>query len=383
MNTPKPGDDTQSVTEPRRETENRNNGNARISSWGAQSDEGTTPSTPDLAPHVVVHIVSAPDIIVKGTPADTYGAQHTKRDSATSGLARKVFCSLKIVVTLLVIILTTIISLGVPYWYYRYYRLQKVKPKDMPEVTKTAYSHEEQWQTVIKRFKSQWKAGYTLSSGTLPIIFPMLAIFPITKCTWAFLLAAVALLSGLACLVITMLYRNHLDTFQQTAIMQIWSTTSQRGWTQLTTQRFWVFLSLPTIWLLNSICTLMAAIILSVWEQTSVPPDGCLTGHLHVFRATALTVVVPTDIALRSKERNTGVGTGFRGIRRFWGKVLDARLQRGFNFSWIVAHSRRNLTERKGEKPGHDVENKPERDSFHAGVSNKALISLPSSSSLV
>jgi len=204
-------------------------------------------------------------------------------------------CVFGTVVTLLVTILTTIMSLGVPYWYYRYYRLQKVhdilKPEDVSKIAKTAYSHEERWKTVVKRLELQWKAGYALSSGTLPIIFPMLTIFPTARCTWASLLATVALLSGLACLVITILYQNHLDTFQQTAITQTWYTTSRRSWIQCTTQRFWVFLSLPVIWLLNSVCTLTATIILSIWEQTSVAPDECLEGHLRVFRATSLTIV--------------------------------------------------------------------------------------------
>jgi len=146
---------------------------------------------------------------------------------------------------------------------------------------------EEQWERTMKRFKLHWKAYYALSAGTLPIIFPMLAIYPVPKCSWAFLLATIALLSGLATLVIVMLYQNHLDEFQQRITAEYWLDASRSSWMRSSTQQFWLFISLPTIWLLNSICALTLAIILAVWEQVSIAAgtiDTCFPWRLHIFR---------------------------------------------------------------------------------------------------
>lgn len=50
----------------------------------------------------------------------------------------------------------------------------------------------------------------------------MLTAYPLQKCSWPFLLATVALLSGLVTLVITTLYESNLDVLEQETTMTAW-----------------------------------------------------------------------------------------------------------------------------------------------------------------
>jgi hypothetical protein len=50
----------------------------------------------------------------------------------------------------------------------------------------------------------------------------MLSAYPLPKCSWPFLLSAVALLSGLTTLIITILYRCHSDSFRHESASMAW-----------------------------------------------------------------------------------------------------------------------------------------------------------------
>ncbi|EKM79761.1 hypothetical protein AGABI1DRAFT_106140 [Agaricus bisporus var. burnettii JB137-S8] len=66
--------------------------------------------------------------------------------------------------------MTTISSFGLPYWYYRCYRLRRPYYKEQ-EASVTLTQQEsvlEQWLLTLKRLKSQWKSNFALSVGVLP-----------------------------------------------------------------------------------------------------------------------------------------------------------------------------------------------------------------------
>ncbi|KAF5363334.1 hypothetical protein D9756_000072 [Leucocoprinus leucothites] len=199
-----------------------------------------------------------------------------------------IFCT---TVILILTFISTLLSLGVPYWYYRYYRHHspsKLLSSAEQEKIESGFPSPdpEKWDKVLKRFTSQWKAFFAISAGTLPAVFPMLAIYPDPKCSWASLLAALSLFSGVASMIMTKLFLLFLELLGEEAMMLGWHRASRSKWARPSTQRFWLFVSLPTIWLLSQVIALTATIMLAVWEQVTISPSAsvCLESRLQLFR---------------------------------------------------------------------------------------------------
>jgi hypothetical protein len=136
-----------------------------------------------------------------------------------------------------------VLSLGIPYWYYRFYRYQNPhgvkRSTDNGADSGDLEQHADQWMTSMTRLKSQWKAFTTISAGALPcglsqlvihaetnpflrVVFPMLAIYTDSRCSWASFLAAIGLLSGVASMVLSSLFQHFSEVFHEEATMKAW-----------------------------------------------------------------------------------------------------------------------------------------------------------------
>ncbi|KAJ3562016.1 hypothetical protein NP233_g9839 [Leucocoprinus birnbaumii] len=201
----------------------------------------------------------------------------------TQGHLRLILGKLCDAVAFTLVFISTILSLGVPYWYYRWYRLHNPsKPLSSAEQEKlvggTQAYESERWNQIL---------------GTLPAVFPMLAIYTDPKCSWASLLAALSLFSGLASMIFAKTFLFFSDLFQEEGMRTKWHCVSSSTWFSSSSQAFWLFISLPTIWLSSQIATLTATIVLAVMEQVAVAPseNACLESRLFQFRVMILSMM--------------------------------------------------------------------------------------------
>ncbi|KAJ3562826.1 hypothetical protein NP233_g9334 [Leucocoprinus birnbaumii] len=215
----------------------------------------------------------------------------------TQGRLRLILGKLCEAVAFSPVFISTILSLGVPYWYYRWYRLRNPsKPLSSAEQEKlvggTQAHDSEKWNQIVRRLSLQWKAIFAISVGALPAVFPMLAIYTDPKCSWASLLAALSLFSGLASMIFAKTFLFFSDLFQEEGMRTKWHCVSLT-WLSPQSQAFWLFISLPTIWLSSQIATLTATIVLAVLEQVAVAPseNACLESRLFQFRVMILSVM--------------------------------------------------------------------------------------------